>query len=225
MMKEDKTMGNKFLVEESKVLDRIIESRRSIRLFKEEKPNKEIITDIINAGLWGPYAGLAVSSKEDFRKFYVINGGDGKLIKLNEIIKTYLKGFLQGFEKEMKENSFVKENGVNYYKMLSGMVQGGLRGLLDAPCLIIIAEKKGIPSVEKQSLAHVIENMWLKTVSLNLGLRLISVIEGLTESKEFCELLGLDYGEYAFNGCIIGYPENDPAQGKRPNVESVITWL
>lgn len=87
------------------------------------------------------------------------------------------------------------------------------------------SRKKGIPAVEKQSLAHVIENMWLKTTSLNLGLRLISAIEGLTESREFCELLGVKYGEYAFNACIIGYPENESEKGRRPNVESVTTWL
>ena len=32
-----------------------------------------------------------------------------------------------------------------------------------------------------------------------------------------------NYGEYAFNGCIIGYPENEHIQGKRPIVEDVIT--
>ena len=57
------------------------------------------------------------------------------------------------------------------------------------------------------------------------GFRLIYVIGGLTESKNICELLGVNYVEYAFNGCIIGYPENEPIQGKRPNTESVITWL
>jgi len=218
-------MGNEFCIEENNALDRIIESRRSVRLFKKEKPNKKMIEDIINAGLWSPFAGLAVSLEEDFRKFYVISGGDEKLIKLNEIIKIHLRKYLEEFKKEMKENSFVKDKGKNYFKTLSVMVQDGLQGLIDAPCIIIVAEKKGIPAVEKQSLAHVIENMWLKTTSLNLGLRLISAIEGLTESREFCELLGVKYGEYAFNACIIGYPENESEKGRRPNVESVTTWL
>ena len=122
-------MGNKFSIEESKVLDKIIKGRRSVRLFRKEQPNKELIQAIINAGLWGPFAGLAVSSKEEFRKFYVISGGDEKLIKLNEIIKSYLVGFLDSYTKEMQENLFVRQHGENYYKMLSGMVKDGLRGL------------------------------------------------------------------------------------------------
>lgn len=224
-MKEDKIMTCKFNREESNVLDRIILNRRSVRLFKKEQPDKEMIEAIINAGLWGPYAGLAVSSKEDFRKFYVIPGGSDKLVKLNEIIKAFSKYILDNFEKQMQENSFVNEKGQNYHKVLERIQQTGLPGLAEAPCVIIVAEKKGMPPAEKQSLAHVIENMWLKTTSLNLGLRLISVIEGLTESKEFCELLGVNYGEYAFNGCIIGYPENEPSQGERPDLENVIKWL
>jgi len=135
-------MGNEFCIEENNALDRIIESRRSVRLFKKEQPNKKTIEDIINAGLWSPYARLAVSLEEDFRKFYVISGGDKKLIKLNEIIKNHLKKHLEEFKKEMKGNSFVKDKGKNYFKILSVMVQDGLQGLIDAPCVIIVAEKK-----------------------------------------------------------------------------------
>jgi len=36
----------------------------------------------------------------------------------------------------MQENSFVRENGGNYFKILSGMVQDGVRGLIYAPCCI-----------------------------------------------------------------------------------------
>lgn len=97
--------------------------------------------------------------------------------------------------------------------------------MIDAPCLIIVAEKKGFPPAEKQSLAHVMENMWLKSVSLNLGFRLLSIFENLNESKEFCEILGAEYGKYAFNGCIIGYPQNSPNEGKRAKLEEVVYWL
>jgi len=83
-------MGN-FSLEESRVLDTIIESRRSVCLFKKEQPNKEMIEAIINAGLWSPFAGLSVSLEDNFRKFYVICGGHEKLIKLNEIIKIHIK--------------------------------------------------------------------------------------------------------------------------------------
>ncbi len=45
----------------------------------------------------------------------------------------------------------------------------GIPGVSTAPYFIIIAELRGIPPAEQESLAHVLENMWLKTTALNLG--------------------------------------------------------
>jgi len=69
------------------------------------------------------------------------------------------------------------------------------------------------------------ENMWLKAVSSNLGFRLLSVFESLNECEEFCEILGAEYGEFAFNGCIIGYPQSEPTEGKRANIQDLVKWL
>ena len=49
----------------------------------------------------------------------------------------------------------------------------------------------------------------------NIRFTNIIMIENLTESKEFCELLGLPYGEFAFNGCIIGYQANESSERNR----------
>src|SRR5665647_302111 len=43
-----------------------------------------------------------------------------------------------------------------------------------APEFIVVSEKKGFPAVEQQSLAHCLENMWLKATSLDLGFQLVS---------------------------------------------------
>jgi nitroreductase len=82
-----------------------------------------------------------------------------------------------------------------------------------------------MPPAEKQSLAHVVENMWLKATALGLGLRLISVIDTLTANKDFSELLGLNHGEYAYTACIVGFAAQAQQAGKRPADHDVTKWL
>jgi len=57
------------LDERNHIFDEIIRSRRSIRVFKDEKPPKEDIDDIIEAGMLAPYAAAAVGDIKDFRRF------------------------------------------------------------------------------------------------------------------------------------------------------------
>lgn len=219
-------MGDQFTLNESQLLDRIIENRRTVRQFKTDVPSKELITSIINAGLWAPYASLAVNAHDDFRKFYVITSERGSVItKINDIIKEHTKGFLRQFEETMEENTFFKEHGSNFHNRLLGVVQGGVAGLTEAPCLIIVSENKGLPSAERQSLAHVMQNMWLKATSLNLGFRVLSMFESISDSKEFCDVLGVEYGKNAFNACIVGYASNNIGTGKRSKIEDVVKWL
>jgi hypothetical protein len=60
---------------------------------------------------------------------------------------------------------------------------------------------------------------------MGLGFRLVSMIENLTESKGLCELLGLPYGEFAFNGCIIGYPAGELEKRNSISIDDVISWI
>lgn len=55
-----------------------------------------------------------------------------------------------------------------FAKLLNNINQHGIPGLETAPYYIIIAEKKGFPPVEKQSIAHAMENMWLMARHLGL---------------------------------------------------------
>ena len=105
------------------------------------------------------------------------------------------------------------------------MAEKGFPDLLKAPCLIVIAERKGIPPAERQSLAHVVQNMWLKATALGIGFRLISVIERLTETDGFCDLLGVRLGEFAFTGCIIGFSAEEPGTRKRAEDSEVTKWM
>jgi nitroreductase len=214
-----------FNEQDIKVLDRIIETRRSVRAFKEETPSDSMIKAVIHAGMYAPYAGLAVSGEMDFRRFFVIKKDNENLNKINEIIKSTAKSNLEELEKKIEMSPILKEKSQGFVKRLSVSSQIGMPGLIEAPCFIVIAERKGMPPVEKQSLAHTMQNMWLKATVLGLGFRLMSMIENLTENKDFCELLGLPYGEFAFNGCIIGYPAGEPEKRNNMSTDGVISWL
>jgi nitroreductase len=209
----------------SKTLRAVVEQRRTVREFKPDIPSKEAINEIVHAGLWAPYAGLAITKEKDFRRFFIIQNGNTIMNSINELIKEQSKVSLAQMEKTFSEKPFLKEKAKGYLNRVTTMAERGFDALLTAPCLIIVGEQKGIPPSEKQSLAHVIQNMWLITTALGLGFRLISVIESLSENKDFCELLGVELGDYAFTGCIVGFALKEPEAGKRPREEEITKWL
>ena len=63
-----------FTQQDNAILDRILESRRSVRSFAPDIPPKEDIMKIIRAGLLAPYAAQAVAG-QDFRRFFVFREG------------------------------------------------------------------------------------------------------------------------------------------------------
>ena len=75
-----------------------------------------------------------------------------------------------------------------------------------APFYIVVAEKKGFPPVEQQSLAHCMENMWLKATALGLGFQIVSATAQMADNPKFCRILGLESGKWALMGCAVGYP-------------------
>jgi nitroreductase len=216
-------MSNSFSEQDVRVLDRIIETRRSIRAFKEDPPSDVLIRAVIHAGVYAPYAALAIGDTPDFRRFFVFRKGSNNLSLMNEIIKISAKTTIAQLEKEIQQKPSLKDKSARYIQRMGLVVQNGFPGLAKVPCFIVVAEHRGVPVAEKQSLAHVMQNMWLKATALGLGFQLISMVESLTESHEFSELLKLPFGEFAFNGCIIGYAAQGP--GERRAISDAITWL
>jgi nitroreductase len=102
---------------------------------------------------------------------------------------------------------------------------GKVPGVGSAPYFIVVAEKKGFPAVEQQSLAHCLENMWLKATALGLGFQLVSATAQMDDNPKLCELLGINPGEWALNGCAVGYPAEELTSSVRPPVEKVTRWL
>ncbi len=211
--------------EANKWLDSVIEHRRTVRSFKTEIPNSDSIKAIIHAGLWAPYAGIAITNENDFRRFFVIQNGNILLGKIAELLQQQARVSLQEMKTRFAEKPLLREKGKAYLSRVSDMAERGFPDLLIAPCLIVVAEQKGIPPAERQSLAHVVQNMWLKATALGIGLRLVSAIERLSENNDFCSLLGMSLGEFAFTGCIIGFAAEEPKARKRPDDKDVTKWM
>ena len=76
---------NNFSESDIGVLDRIIETRRSVRSFKGEVPSDSMIKAIIHAGVCAPDAAIAIGDTMDFRRFIVFRKGseDLSLMKSN----------------------------------------------------------------------------------------------------------------------------------------------
>lgn len=209
----------------SDAFDNILESRRSIRLFKDEIPPKEYVEDIIRAGLFAPYAAQAVDENEYFRKFIVISKNSEKMKEVAEIAKNKVKIMSEQLNAQMEKNPYLKEKGKSFSKRLELFADRGVLGIGTAPYYIVVAEKKGVPPVEQQSLAHCLQNMWLKATSLNLGFHLVSATAQMGEDEDFCEALGINPGEWGLNGCAVGYPKEIPPKTSRPAVGEVTKWI
>ena len=218
-------MGSSFSVQDVGVLDRIIEARRSARSFKGEIPSDSMIKAIIHAGVCAPYAAIAIGETVDSRRFIVFRKGSKDLSLMNQMIKQAAKVNLDHLEKEIQSKPALRDKTGRYIQMLSNVSQIGFPKITEIPCFIIVAERKGTPSVEKQSLAHVMQNMWLEATALGLSFQLVSVIESLVETQEFAKITNLPMGEFAFNGCFIGYAAQEPAPRKTIIEDRVITWL
>lgn len=210
--------------EENQVLDHLIASRHTIRKFRNDAPPKALIEDILNAGLLAPYAMISVT-REDFRRFVVIPRQSEATAKAIALMKDRGMMLFEELGERMKRDEAARKQGERYLGALKMTSQMGAPNLGKAPYFIVLAEQKGIPDSAQLSLAHCLENMWLKATANGLAFQLLSITERMAEDRKFCELVGIPFGEYVLDGCLIGYPDAPPAPPKRPALREVTRWL
>ncbi len=146
-----------------------------------------------------------------FRRFFVFERGGESITRVVELAVEQMKAVAAGFKQQCEADPAFAEKAGPFVKRMDLVVSSGRLPITDAPYFVVIGEKAGFPPAEKQSLAHVLENMWLKATALGLGFRLISLIANLAHNEDFCRLLGVIPGEFAFDGCSIGYARGIPA--------------
>jgi nitroreductase len=208
----------------NQALDCIIESRRSIRKFKHDVPPRELVEQIILAGLLAPYSGLAVS-RNDFRRFAVVPRESKSTVQIATLLKRRILTLCRQLEAQMEQNTFLREHGQAFLQNLKAMSQHGIPNVGKAPYYIVVAEQKGIPPVEQRSLAHCMQNMWLKATALGLGFQLLSITAQMSENRKFCNLVDIPFGQFALDGCLIGYADIIPPPSKRPRADEVTRWI
>jgi nitroreductase len=209
------------------ILDGIILERRTHRRFKEEIPSDDVIVDIIHAGLHAPFAGAAVGNEKDyFRRFFIIRNNSETMALLNPLIFGEVLRKASDLDNILEKNEQLRAQATGFMNRLAMIKKMGfVPGVGTAPFYIVIAEKKGFPPVEQESLAHCLENMWLKATALGLGFQLVSITAQMGDNVEFCRILSLQSGKWGLMGCTIGYPVEKLSISTRPSVKEVTTWL
>lgn len=211
--------------ERNQIFDEIVKIRRSIRAFEKEIPPKELIEQIIEAGMSAPYAAAAVGDRKDFRRFFVFEKGKASTEKAAQLIKNKAADGVEHFENLISQKPALKNKFEPFLKRLQMVVDKGVPGVETAPYFIVVAELRGVPPAEQESLAHVLENMWLKTTALDLGFQLISLTSQMADDEDFMNLLELPNKKFALNGCAIGYPSVKPPATPRPDTKKSTTWM
>ena len=208
-------------------LDRILAERRSHRIFRPEFPPRDAIMSIIQAGLLAPFAAAAVGNPADyFRRFFIMKNGSASIAAAAPLVMAQVTIMNQGLEKEMEKNPALRTMAVSFVQRLAQIrSMGRVPGIGTAPYYIVVAERKGFPPVEQQSLAHCLENMWLKATALGLGFQIVSVTAQMSSDPSFCRILGIPPGQWELMGCAVGYAKEDLGPSIRPPVEDVTRWL
>jgi nitroreductase len=205
--------------EHSAALNEIIRARHSVRTFSSASPSQEAIEAIIQAGLLAPFGALAVAGKSDFRKVFVLRNSSAAMEAAASILKNRIAKQADELEKKIGSIPFVQN--------LKRIGQQGVPGVGNAPYFVVVGERKGMPPVAAQSLCYCLQNMWLKATSLGIGLQLISATMQMDSDPEFCRLLNVPVGEYALDGCALGYPADryQPRPIKYPTLAESVSWL
>lgn len=213
--------------EENAVIDRVIGCRRSHRQFRPEVPETEDIRRILHAGLLAPFAAAAPgTSKDYFRRFFVVRSGSAAMNEVSPLVMAKVRRMEVDLARAMENDPVLRQKAAGFSRRLAMIVKGGIvPGIGTAPYYIVAAERRGFPPVELQSLAHCMENMWLKATALGLGFQIVSVTSEMADDPAFCKIIGVRPGEWALMGCAVGYAQDELSPAIRPPVEDVTTWV
>ena len=125
-----------FTQQDNAILDRILESRRSVRSFAPDIPPKEDITRIIRAGLLAPYAAQAVVG-QDFRRFFVFREDSPQLVQVAAIGKRQVKRMAEQLSDELAANPSLGDEAQGFVKRLERLAEMGVPGIGTAPYYIV----------------------------------------------------------------------------------------
>ena len=103
-------MDSSGIEEQNYSFDKILKARRSIREFKPDIPPRELIEQIIRAGLLAPYAGEGGTVSLD-RQFRVISRDSQVTLKLSGIMKRRAAAVSERLRRQMEQNPSSQQHG------------------------------------------------------------------------------------------------------------------
>ena len=195
-----------------------IKSRRSVRQFSSEPVGRELISRILEVGIWAPSA----KNLQPWR-FLVVEGR----------VKDQLAEILRQVAEQMIKDPDPLERARGYGTRKSARI------ILEAPVLITVWNTAPVSkgqaallqdanpgrllawTVETQSVAAAIQNMLLAAHSMGLGgLWNCDLNHATAQIKDY-----LSVEDDLMAGVVIGYPKEMPSPPKRRSLAEVVNWI
>lgn len=206
-------------------LSTIIRSRRSIRNFSNEVPPKEVMEEILQSAIFAPFGRATDLPPKDIRKIFVFSQGTEKIHIARELLLRQIRHIARNVKIVLLFFPFFRKKMGLFSKRISSAAENGIPGLSEGAFYIVVAVKKGFPSMEKQTIAHAMHNMWLSATAQGLGFQLVSITGIMSKNNDFMRLLGLMPGDYELDGCVIGVAKTAPEPRDERNLEDFVTWV
>jgi nitroreductase len=208
-----------------KTLNAIIRTRRTTRSFTNSVPPAGDINEILQSAILAPFGGVTGIPLKEIRKIFIFSPNTEKMNRARELLLTKIRHGARKIRIALILFPFLKKRMQPFANRISTLAKNGIPGLSTGAYYIIVAEKRGFPPIEKQSIAHAMQNMWLSATAQGLGFQLISATGMMSRNKEFMQLLGLKAGDYEIDGCVIGWPKMAPEPREGFQIEDFVTWI
>ncbi len=206
-------------------LSAIIRARRSIRSFTDAVPPAEGMKEILQSAIFAPFGRATDLPPKDIRKIFVFSQGTENMNIARELLLGQIRRVARKVNIVTLLFPFLRKKMGVFSKRISELAENGIPGLEEGPFYIVVAVKKGFPSMEKQTIAHAMQNMWLSATAQGLGFQLVSITGIMSKNREFMQLLGLKPGDYELDGCVVGIPKMAPEPREDRHLEDFVTWV
>lgn len=206
-------------------LSEIIRSRRSVRSFTNAMPSTEAMREILESAIFAPYGRTRDVSQEQIRKIFVFSQGTESMNQARELLRMQIRRLNRMLNSILFLLPFLKKKMGLFPQRISAIAENGIPGLSEAAFYIVVAVKKDFPRIEKETIAHTMQNMWLSTTAQGLGFQLLSQTSVMSKNKAFMHLLGLKPGDYELGGCIIGEPKAAPEPRDERHLGDCVVWV
>jgi len=206
-------------------LDSVIRSRKSVRTYSNEFPDKEVVKKIVQSAIYAPYSRATGLPYQDIRRIFVLSQDSDKIEIARELLLSEMCKISIKVNRLLFFLPFLRKKLGTFANKMRTQSKSGIPSLKNAAYYIIIAEKKGFPLLARPSIAYALENIWLSTTAAGLGFQLISETGIMSNNKQFCDLLGLEKGLYQLDGCVIGIPQNTNMELKEFDFDKFVSWL